>query len=70
MGTFEGCKVGDVADVRLDASISGVGRGFSIMNEHKGPLLSFAYHSDGEAKAAHDLIAKAIVGAAITQSPS
>jgi hypothetical protein len=58
--------IGDVAEMRLDAAPDGAGYGFCILNEHKAPLLAFAYFTKGEAASARELIAEALEGATIT----
>jgi len=57
---YENCRLGDV-----DRHTNGWG--FNVVSERDGtPLVALSYGTEAEAKEAHSLMAKVIVGAAIT----
>jgi hypothetical protein len=62
------CRLGDVQRQSAD----GWGNwGFAVLPDAAGgPVVSLTYETEAEARAAHDLMAKVIVGAAITPHPS
>jgi hypothetical protein len=56
---YENCKLGDAAHHTH-------GWGFSVVTEHDTPLVALTYETEAKAKEAHVLMAKVIVGAAVT----
>jgi hypothetical protein len=60
---YENCRLGAV-----DRHTNGWG--FNVVSERdRKPLVSLSYATEAEAKEAHDLMAKVIVGAGITPHP-
>jgi hypothetical protein len=63
MATYEHCKLGDVALLR-DGDY-----GFNICNQRGSPLVSFAYPTEADAKAAHSAIAEGLANASAVTIP-
>jgi hypothetical protein len=56
---YENCKLGAVQSQDDDW-------GFNVLRERGSPVVSLSYGTEAEARAAHALMAKVIVGGAIT----
>jgi hypothetical protein len=60
--TYENCKLGAVQ------SQDG-GRGFNVLRERGGPVVSLSYGTEAEANKARGLMAEVIVGVVVTPHP-
>ena len=60
-------RMGDIQTIESGRDFYGVG--FSILNQHGTPIVSFGYLDGGDAVKAHALIAQAIAAAKFVAPP-